>query len=99
MGSHIIKSVLVNLKITRNKVNSFKTHKEIGDYIIYNEGKKTYTIEGWTPMQWMFKKHKKLILFFGAVVLIMATLLDFKYEGLFYQLLPNSIQIFLSNLL
>ncbi|MFJ7699590.1 hypothetical protein [Lysinibacillus fusiformis] len=48
-------------------------------------------------MKWI-SKHKKVFLVVVFVVMIIAGILDIKYEGLFYQLLPTSMQSFLSDL-
>ncbi|WP_336636293.1 hypothetical protein [Lysinibacillus fusiformis] len=48
-------------------------------------------------MKWI-SKHKKVFLAVAVVVMIIAGILDIKYEGLFYQLLPTSMQSFLSDL-
>ncbi|OCA92165.1 hypothetical protein A8F95_18280 [Bacillus wudalianchiensis] len=44
------------------------------------------------------KKHRKPILFFVIILLFVAGLLDIKYEGLFFQLLPHSIQSYLAKI-
>lgn len=43
------------------------------------------------------KKSKKPILLV-AIILIIASLADIKYKGLFYRLLPNSIQTYLDGM-
>ncbi|WP_169787397.1 hypothetical protein [Sporosarcina globispora] len=43
-------------------------------------------------MKELFKKYKTLIVLFIIIILLIAGLLDLKYEGLFFQLLPESIQ-------
>ncbi|MFF6016930.1 hypothetical protein [Lysinibacillus fusiformis] len=48
-------------------------------------------------MKWI-SKHKKVFLAVVVVVMIIAGILDIQYEGLFYQLLPTSMQSFLSDL-
>ncbi|WP_418301829.1 hypothetical protein [Lysinibacillus fusiformis] len=48
-------------------------------------------------MKWI-SKNKKVFLVVVVVVMIIAGILDIKYEGLFYQLLPTSMQSFLSDL-
>ncbi|WP_339280509.1 hypothetical protein [Lysinibacillus sp. FSL P2-0066] len=48
-------------------------------------------------MNWI-AKNKKIFLLLIFVVIVVAGILDIKYEGLFFQLLPTSIQTFLSNL-
>ncbi|MGM0871909.1 hypothetical protein ACXEO8_26180 [Cytobacillus firmus] len=40
----------------------------------------------------MLKKNSKWIAVFLFLILLIAGLLDLKYQGLFYQLLPESIQ-------
>ncbi|MCM3789526.1 hypothetical protein M3221_14055 [Domibacillus indicus] len=47
-------------------------------------------------MKWVFKKNKKPILFLMIVLWFIAGLLDIKYEGLFFQLLPDFIQSYLA---
>ncbi|WP_291755773.1 hypothetical protein [Lysinibacillus sp. UBA5990] len=47
-------------------------------------------------MKWI-SKNKKVFLLVGVVIII-AGILDIKYEGVFYQLLPTSMQSFLSDL-
>ncbi|MEK4027501.1 MULTISPECIES: hypothetical protein [Bacillaceae] len=49
-------------------------------------------------MKWMSKKNKKSILVLIVLVLLIAGFLDIKYEGLFFRLLPNSIQSYLTDL-
>ncbi|MFO1442231.1 hypothetical protein KDN24_03130 [Bacillus sp. Bva_UNVM-123] len=49
-------------------------------------------------MNWISKKNKKPLIFLLIIVFIIAGLLDIKYEGLFYQLLPESIQSYLANI-
>ncbi|WP_342545509.1 hypothetical protein [Lysinibacillus sp. FSL K6-4013] len=48
-------------------------------------------------MNWI-AKNKKIFLLLVFVVIVIAGILDIKYKGLFFQLLPTSIQTFLSNL-
>ncbi|WP_166672494.1 MULTISPECIES: hypothetical protein [Cytobacillus] len=43
-------------------------------------------------MKRIFKKNKALIVLFIMIILLIAVMLDIKYEGLFFQLLPASIQ-------
>ncbi|WP_264740040.1 hypothetical protein [Cytobacillus firmus] len=40
----------------------------------------------------MLKKNKTLIVLFMIIILFIAGILDLKYQGLFFQLLPESIQ-------
>ena len=40
----------------------------------------------------LLKKNKTWIIFFIIFILLIAGLLDFKYQGLFFQLLPESLQ-------
>ncbi|MCR8854303.1 hypothetical protein MKY88_23690 [Lysinibacillus sp. FSL R7-0073] len=47
-------------------------------------------------MKWISKNKKVFLLV--VVVIIIAGILDIKYEGVFYQLLPTSMQSFLSDL-
>ncbi|WP_456272444.1 hypothetical protein [Bacillus sp. AK031] len=46
-------------------------------------------------MKWISGKNKKLLLVLILLVILIAGLLDIKYEGLFFQLLPDSVQAFL----
>ncbi len=57
----------------------------------------TIKLEEWNLLKWI-SKHKKVFLAVVVVVMIIAGILDIKYEGLFYQLLPTSMQSFLSDL-
>ncbi len=57
----------------------------------------TLKLEEWNLLKWI-SKNKKVFLVVVVVVMIIAGILDIKYEGLFYQLLPTSIQSFLSDL-
>ncbi|WP_165571558.1 hypothetical protein [Cytobacillus praedii] len=50
-------------------------------------------------MKLLVKKYKKTILFLIIIIFIIAGLLDIKYEGLFFQLLPASIQSLLADIL
>lgn len=50
-------------------------------------------------MKSIFKQHKKLIISSFIVILLIAGFLDLKFEGLFFQLLPDSFQTYISNLL
>ncbi|WP_197091028.1 hypothetical protein [Bacillus sp. FJAT-27231] len=50
-------------------------------------------------MKRMSKKNRKPILLFVIILLFVAGLLDIKYEGLFFQLLPHSIQSYLAKIL
>ncbi len=47
-------------------------------------------------MKWISKKNKKPLLVLIVVIFFIAGLLDIKYEGLFFQLLPESIQSYLA---
>jgi hypothetical protein len=40
----------------------------------------------------LFKKNRTWIVFFIIIILLIAGLLDLKYQGLFFQLLPESLQ-------
>ena len=42
-------------------------------------------------MSWL-KENKKLVIVGGIIVLVIATGLDLAFEGLFYQMLPETIQ-------
>ncbi len=57
----------------------------------------TIKLEEWNLLKWI-SKNKKIFLFLIFVVIVIAGVLDIKYEGLFYQLLPTSMQTFLSDL-
>lgn len=57
----------------------------------------TIKLEEWNLLKWI-SKHKKVFLAVAVVVMIIAGILDIKYEGLFYQFLPTSMQSFLSDL-
>ncbi|WP_456277944.1 hypothetical protein [Bacillus sp. AK128] len=48
-------------------------------------------------MRWI-QKNKKFILFFGLFILIIAGLLDLIFQGLFYQLLPEPVQSYITDL-
>lgn len=48
-------------------------------------------------MKWI-SKNKKLFLLLLLIVILIAGLLDVKYEGLCFQLFPHSIQSFLANI-
>lgn len=48
-------------------------------------------------LKWI-SKNKKSILLVGIIIIIIAGVLDIKYQGLFYQLLPNSLQTYLSDI-
>ncbi|USK56312.1 hypothetical protein LIS82_07510 [Cytobacillus solani] len=50
-------------------------------------------------MKSFIKKNKMTILFSTIIIFFIAGLLDIKYEGLFFQLLPAAIQSFLADLL
>lgn len=56
----------------------------------------TIMSEEWQLLNWI-AKNKKIFLLLIFVVIVVG-ILDIKYEGLFFQLLPTSIQTFLSNL-
>ncbi|MFJ5766970.1 hypothetical protein ACIP9C_16590 [Lysinibacillus sp. NPDC093210] len=49
-------------------------------------------------MNWI-SKNKKPFLAFIVIIIIIAGLLDIKYEGLFFQMLPKSLQSYLANML
>ncbi|WP_409367398.1 hypothetical protein [Lysinibacillus sp. 38-6] len=48
-------------------------------------------------MNWI-SKNKKPFLAFIVIIIFIAGLLDIKYEGLFFQMLPTSIQSYLANM-
>lgn len=50
-------------------------------------------------MKWIPTKYKKTVYLLFFIVIILAGLLDIKYEGLFFQLLPDSLQTFLAELI
>ncbi|WP_170061519.1 hypothetical protein [Rummeliibacillus pycnus] len=49
-------------------------------------------------MKWISKKNKKPLLLFIVIIIFIAGLLDIKYQGLFFQSLPKSIQSYLANI-
>lgn len=51
-----------------------------------------------TYLKWISKRNKKPIVLIIVIFLFIAGLLDIKYEGLFFQLLPNSVQSYLANI-
>ncbi|KUF34393.1 hypothetical protein MHI22_15850 [Lysinibacillus sp. FSL L8-0312] len=57
----------------------------------------TIKLEEWNLLKWI-SKNKKIFLFLIFAVIVIAGVLDIKYEGLFFQLLPTSIQTFLADL-
>lgn len=67
---------------------------------IYNE-QVTMNVffNGGNLLKRMSKKNRKPILLFVIILLFVAGLLDIKYEGLFFQLLPHSIQSYLAKIL
>ncbi|SOC43215.1 hypothetical protein [Ureibacillus acetophenoni] len=46
----------------------------------------------------MKRINKKLLLIVVIIILVIAGLLDLKFEGLFYQMLPESVQSMISNI-
>lgn len=48
-------------------------------------------------MKQISKNNKKPILLGSIIIIVIAGLLDLKYEGLFFRILPGSIQQHLSN--
>ncbi|MGE8035844.1 MULTISPECIES: hypothetical protein [unclassified Lysinibacillus] len=48
-------------------------------------------------MKWI-SKNKKLLLIFIIIIMFIAGILDIKYEGLFFQLLPESVQNYLATI-
>ncbi|MGE6259089.1 hypothetical protein ACQKCU_14475 [Heyndrickxia sporothermodurans] len=50
-------------------------------------------------MKWIHNKNKKTILFLIIIIFFIAGLLDIKYEGLFFQLLPTSIKSCIADIL
>ncbi|MGE7842789.1 hypothetical protein ACQKNX_18605 [Lysinibacillus sp. NPDC093712] len=48
-------------------------------------------------MNWI-SKNKKPFLAFIVIIIIIAGLLDIKYEGLFFHMLPKSLQSYLANM-
>ncbi len=57
----------------------------------------TITSEEWNLLNWI-SKNKKIFLLLIFVIFVIAGVLDIKYEGLFFQLLPTSMQTFLAGL-
>jgi len=55
--------------------------------------------EGGNLVKWISKKNRKPVLLIVILVLLIAGFLDIKYEGLFYQLLPRSVQAFLGDII
>lgn len=49
-------------------------------------------------MKWFSKKNKNYILLVIIVIFVIAGILDIKYEGLFFQLLPEPIQSYLAEI-
>ncbi|KPN94449.1 hypothetical protein AO843_05915 [Lysinibacillus sp. ZYM-1] len=58
----------------------------------------TIKLEEWDLLKWISKNKKAFLLLIVVVVVVLAGILDIKYEGLFYQLLPTSVQTFLTDL-
>jgi hypothetical protein len=48
---------------------------------------------------WVINKNKKVILFLIIPIFFIAGLLDIIYEGVFFQVLPKSIQSYLADIL
>ena len=46
-------------------------------------------------MKWISQKNKKTLLVIILIILFIAGLLDIIFEGLLFQLLPESVQVFL----
>jgi len=57
----------------------------------------TITSEEWNLLNWI-SKNKKIFLLLIFVIVVIEGVLDIKYEGLFFQLLPTSMQTFLAGL-
>lgn len=57
-----------------------------------------YLVEA-NKMKWDFHKNKKMVLSVFIIILFIAGLLDLKYEGLVYQLLPSSVQSYIDGML
>lgn len=49
-------------------------------------------------LKWISKKIRKPLLLLIIIIFFIAGLLDLKYEGLFFQLLPKSIQSYLGDI-
>ncbi|HWI49935.1 MAG TPA: hypothetical protein VNU45_17110 [Rummeliibacillus sp.] len=49
-------------------------------------------------MKCISKKNKKPLLILIIIIIFMAGLLDIKYQGLFFQSLPKSMQSYLANI-
>ncbi len=56
-----------------------------------------FSVEG-NLLKRLSKKYKKPIIIFIMILFVFAGLLDIKYEGLLFQLLPNSIQTYLADI-
>lgn len=54
---------------------------------------------GGNILKLFFIKHKKTVLVVIMIILLIAGILDLKYEGLFFQLLPESVQSYLADIL
>ncbi|WNS75439.1 hypothetical protein RRV45_21645 [Bacillus sp. DTU_2020_1000418_1_SI_GHA_SEK_038] len=50
-------------------------------------------------MKRLSKKQKKPIFILIMILFVLAGLLDIKYEGLLFQLLPNSFQTYIADIL
>ncbi|MDZ5472841.1 hypothetical protein SM124_14000 [Bacillus sp. 31A1R] len=50
-------------------------------------------------LKWINNKNRKMIMVGMIIIIFIAGFLDIKYEGLFYQLLPVSLQTFLTDVL
>ncbi|MCY9546316.1 hypothetical protein [Lysinibacillus xylanilyticus] len=48
-------------------------------------------------MKWISKNMKPLLIFI-IIIFFIAGILDIKYEGLFFQLLPESVQNYLADI-
>ncbi|WP_169716209.1 hypothetical protein [Ureibacillus manganicus] len=46
----------------------------------------------------MNRFNKKILIIIVIIIVIIAGLLDLKFEGLFYQMLPESLQSMISNI-
>ncbi|RPJ94928.1 hypothetical protein CW357_13140 [Rummeliibacillus sp. TYF005] len=53
-------------------------------------------LRGGRLLKWL-SKNKGIIFIVMIIIIFVAGLLDIKYKGLFYQVLPDSIQSYLAN--
>ncbi|KOS61110.1 hypothetical protein AN161_19200 [Lysinibacillus sp. FJAT-14222] len=56
-----------------------------------------YFFRGGSLLKWISKNKKPLLLVI-IIIIFIAGILDIKYEGLFFQILPESIQTYLADI-